>query len=179
MIRKNENISEIEGAEYGVDSRYTSKKARLSDGKTLMEARLKRMKNLPSDQIIKARLLQLKLKMEEFIKEPIYLEQRHFTMFLKSYIDTVYSKRINFAKDIDITPILLSKILNNHREPKEEFMLRLMVHSEKTYKNICQFHEKTWHQVYFQEKLCELMANQNKWRPEVERHVNSHNLIKT
>jgi len=54
---------EIDGAEFGVDSRYSSKKERLADGKALMEARLKRMKNLSEDQIIKAKLLQLKFRM--------------------------------------------------------------------------------------------------------------------
>ena len=48
---KNGN-KEIEGAEFGVDSRYSSKKERLTDGKALMEARLKRMKNLSKDEII-------------------------------------------------------------------------------------------------------------------------------
>ena len=52
---------ELEGAEYGVDSRYTSKKDREADGKSLMEARLKRMKNLSEDQITRAKLMQLKL----------------------------------------------------------------------------------------------------------------------
>lgn len=177
MIKKKNKFKAIEGAEFGVDSRYTSKKKQLDDGKALMEARLHRMKGLSSEKIIKAKLLQLKLKMEEFIKEPVFQEENHFTKFLVSYIDTIYSKRIDFAKDIDIDDNLLSKIVNNHRKPKEDFLLRLMIHSEKTYNNICHFHNQTWYQVYLQEKLSELMANQDQWRPEVERHVNIKNQI--
>lgn len=177
MIKEKHKFKEIEGAEFGVDSRYTSKKEQLDDGKALMEARLHRMKNLSSDKIIKAKLLQLKLKMEEFVKEPIYQQENHFTKFLASYIDTIYSRRIDFAKDIDIDANLLSKIVNNHRKPKEDFLLRLMVHSEKTYHNICHFHKKIWYQVYLQEKLSALMANQDQWRPQVERHVNIKNLV--
>lgn len=173
--RKNK---ELEGAEYGVDSRYTSKKDRESDGKALMEARLKRMKNLSEDQIARAKLLQLKLKMEEYISKPVYQDCNFFTEFLTTYIDTIYSKRSNFAKDIDITPILLSKVLNKHREPRDEFMMRLMIHSEKTYKNVCEFHKKTWYQVYFHEKICNTMSSQDKWRPKVEKHVNVSKLIK-
>ncbi|MFY0607662.1 MAG: hypothetical protein JXR10_13175 [Cyclobacteriaceae bacterium] len=176
MIKEKNKFKEIEGAEFGVDSRYTSKKEQLDDGKALMEARLHRMKNLSSDKIIKAKLLQLKFKMEEFVKEPVYQEENHFTKFLTSYIDTIYSKRIDFAKDIDIDANLLSKIVNNHRKPKEDFLLRLMIHSEKTYNNICHFHKRTWYQVYLQEKLSALMANQDQWRPEVERHVKIQNL---
>jgi hypothetical protein len=54
----------IEESAYGLDSRYKSKKERESNAAALMEARLKRMKNLSGDQIIRAKLIQLKLRME-------------------------------------------------------------------------------------------------------------------
>lgn len=177
MTKTKKDFKEIEGAEFGVDSRYTSKKKQLDDGKVLMEARLQRMKNLSDDEIIKARLIQLKLKMEEFIKEPIHQKEGHFTKFLTSYIDTIYSKRIDFAKDINIDDNLLSKIVNNHRKPQDDFLMRLMIHSEKTFSTIGHFHKKTWHQVFYQEKLAELMANQDQWRPEIEKHVSIKNQI--
>jgi hypothetical protein len=60
---------------------------------------------------------------------------------------------------------------NNHREPKDEFIMRLMIHSEKVFANICPFHKKTWYQVYFHEKICTTMSNQEEWRPKVEKHV--------
>jgi len=55
-------------SEFGVDSRYKTKKEREQDSLVLMEARLARMKNLPKEQILRARLLQLKLKMEDYLK---------------------------------------------------------------------------------------------------------------
>lgn len=174
MIKK--ESPEIEHAEYGVDSRYTSKKERQADSQALMEARLDRMKNLSKDQIIRAKLLQLKLKMEEYIQKPVYTNHNFFTEFLTSYIDIVYTKRNNFASDVDITPVRLSQVLNNHREPKDEFMLRLMIHSEKIYEKICQFHKKTWYQVYYHEKICATMSKQDEWRPQVEKHVKIKNL---
>ena len=93
------------------------------------------------------------------------------------YIDTAYSKRSNFASDIDITPVRLSQVLNSHREPKDEFMRRLMIHSEKTYQNICQFQKKTWYQVYYHEKICDTISSQDEWRSEVEKHVKVKNLV--
>jgi len=177
MIKKKISKIEIEGAEYGVDSRYSSKKERQADSKALMEARLQRMKNVSEDQIVKAKLLQLKLKMEEYIKKPVYENRNFFTDFLASYIDTIYNRRAKFAEDINVTPVRLSQVLNNHREPKEEFMLRLMIHSEKTYKNVCHFHKKTWYQVYYHEKICDTMSSQDKWRPSEEKHVNISKLI--
>ena len=56
-------------AEYGVDSRYKSQEERDIASKALMEGRLERMKNLPKEEIIKARLMQLRLKIERFLKE--------------------------------------------------------------------------------------------------------------
>ena len=50
--------------EFGVDSRYKNQTERLSAGKELLEVRLDRINQLPKDQIIKARLLQLKLQTE-------------------------------------------------------------------------------------------------------------------
>jgi hypothetical protein len=178
MIKKKKSFKEEEGAEYGVDSRYFSKKERQADSKALMEYRLQRMENVSVDQIIRARLLQLKLRMEEYIQKPVYENHNYFTDFLSSYIDTVYSKRSNFAKDIDITPVRLSQVLNNHREPKNEFILRLMIHSEKTYENVCQFHKMIWYQVYYHEKICDTMSSQEEWRPNVEKHVNIKKLTK-
>jgi len=158
--------------EFGVDSRYKSKKEKLSDGQRLIEERLKRLKDLPKGQIVKARLIQLKLKMEEYLRQPVYLKNNFFTDFLSEYIDLLYEKRVLFANDISITPVSLSQILNNHRAPKEEFMLRLMLHSELTFKNICKFEKSTWYQVYYHEKICDTIANQNEWSPLEKKHVN-------
>jgi hypothetical protein len=168
MSKDKKNIMDME---YGIDSRYKSNKERESDATTLMEARLRRMKNLSKNQITKAKLMQLKLKMEEYIKNPVYDKHNYFSDFLKLYIDSIYSKRSTFAEDIDIAPVSLSQVINNHREPKEEFIMKLMIHSEKVYKNVCEFQKKTWYQVYFHEKICDTMSNQAQWRPEIEKHV--------
>ena len=170
MKRVNKVKSEIK-IEYGVDSRYSNKKERLSDGKKLLEERLKRINKLSTNQIVKAKLLQLKLQMDDYLKYPNYEEHNFFTSFLTNYIDTIYDKRIMFAKDINITPVSLSQVLNSHREPKEEFMYRLMLHSELTFKSICKFQKQTWYQVYYHEKICDTMANQKEWKPEEKKHV--------
>lgn len=59
-------------SEYGIDSRYESKAEQKSEAALLMESRLARMKNLSKDQILHAKLMQLKLKMEDYIKQPVY-----------------------------------------------------------------------------------------------------------
>jgi hypothetical protein len=167
---KNKN-DEIQDVEYGVDSRYTSRRARKLDGRALMEARLERMKDVSEEDVKRAKLIQLKLQMEDYLNDPVCSEENYFTDFLVAYIDTMYSKRSNFASDIDITPVRLSQVLNNHREPHEDFMLRLMVHSEKAYQGVCDFPQKTWYQVYYQEKICDTLLNEDEWKPKASKHV--------
>ena len=164
--------------EYGIDSRYKSDLESVSEATALMEARLRRMKMLPNDQITKAKLLQLKLKMEEFINHPVYDNHNHFSNFLKFYIDSIYSKRSIFAKDINVDPVSLSQVINNHREPKDEFILKLMIHSEKVYKDVCSFNKKIWYQIYFNNKICEIMAKQEEWQPDIEKQVRISELTK-
>ncbi len=115
--------------EFGVDSRYESIDKKTSDGKRLLEARLERLNDLSRSQIIRARLLQLKLRMQEYLVQPVYEDGNFFTSFLSKYVDAIYYKRRKLAEDIDVSPVNLSQVLNNHREPTEEFMFRLMLHS--------------------------------------------------
>ena len=141
-----------------------------------MEARKQRMANISPDQIVKAKLLQLKYRMEAFLKELVNEKYDFFIEFLKSYIDTIYTKRVHFAKDINVSPVLLSQVLNKHKTPTDEFILKLMIHSEKTYENVGEFQKETWYQVYFHEKICDTMATQDEWRPEVEKQVKMDHL---
>ena len=166
-----ENKNLMMDVEYGIDSRYKSDLESVSEATILMEARLRRMKMLSKDQITKAKLLQLKLKMEEFLNHPVYDNNNHFSNFLKFYIDSIYSKRSTFANDINVDPVSLSQVINNHREPKDEFILKLMIHSERAYKDVCSFNKKIWYQIYFNNKICEIMAKQEQWQPEIEKQV--------
>jgi plasmid maintenance system antidote protein VapI len=163
--------------EYGVDSRYRNKEERGGDSVALMEARLERMKNVSKEQIVRAKLVQLKLRMENYLKDPSYDNNKHFTNFLEMYIDAIYSQRNKFAEDINVTPVFLSQIINNHREPKQDFILKLMVHSEMAFQNVCDFHKKTWYQVYFQEKISDTMSSQAEWRPRIEKQVKVSELM--
>ena len=157
--------------EFGVDSRYTSSKEKKQDAVALMQARLDRMKHVPREQVVRAKLLQLKWQMENYLKEPVYDNQNHFARFLETYVDALYAKRREFAHDINVTPVFLSKVINNHREPKEEFILKLMIHSEKVFEHVGEFHKKTWYQIYFHEKLCDTMSSQDTWRPNIEKQI--------
>ncbi|MCB0647549.1 MAG: hypothetical protein KDC49_12860 [Saprospiraceae bacterium] len=170
-MNKNQSKKDQKDAEFGLDSRYTSKNEYAAEASALMEARLNRMKNLTKDQIIRAKLMQLKLQMEEYIRQPIHDHQNQFSRFLKTYIDAIYTTRNGFAQDINITPVRLSQLLNNHRTPQDEFFMKLMIHSEMVYQKVCDFKKTTWYQVYFHEKISDTILNQDKWRPKLEKDV--------
>lgn len=175
-MKNKENII-TNNSEFGIDSRYKTKKEKEKDSIALMQARLERMKSLPEDQILRAKLIQLKLKMENYLKNSVHDNQKYFAQFLKFYVDTIYSKRNEFAEDINVTANFLSKIINSHREPNEEFILKLMVHSEKIFEKVGEFNKETWYQVYFHEKLCDTMSSQEKWRPDIEKQIKIKELI--
>jgi len=175
-MSKKQDIIEVD-PEFGVYSKYKSTKEKKQDAVALMQERLARMKHLPREQVIRAKLLQLKLQMEKYLKDPFFNNQKHFTHFVETYVDAIYSKRNDFANDINVTPVFLSKVINSHIEPTEEFILKLMIHSEKNFKKLGEFHNKIWYQIYFHEKLCKTMSNQNNWRPKIEKQVKHSEMI--
>lgn len=175
MNMNKQNIEEW--AEFGVDSRYKSREEQKADSIALMEARLERMKNLPKEQIIRARLMQLKIKIERFLREPVSDNVNHFTAFVAAYIDVLYAKRSEFADDINVTPVYLSQVINNHREPNEEFILKLMIHSEKAFKDVSEFPKKMWYEVYLHQKISNTLFNQEQWRPEIEKQVRFRKIL--
>lgn len=171
MKLKNKIQNTSEELEWGVDSRFNSSIEKKQDSIALMEARLIRMKNLSKEQITRAKLLQLKLRIEDYLKGTIPNESNNFARFLETYIDIIYSKRIDFAKDINISANYLSKVINSHREPKEEFILKLMIHSEKVFEKIGEFEKETWYQIFYHEKIHDTMAAQENWRPNIEKQI--------
>lgn len=171
MTMTKKNTIEHNRAEYGVDSRYLSKKEQESDSLVLMQARLDRMRNVSQKDIVRAKLLQLKLKMERHLEDSTVDNRNSFTEFLKTYIDTIYSKRIQFAEDMNVRPVLLSQIINNHRDPHDEFIQKLMIHSEKAFNSVCEFPVKIWYQIYYDEKIGVAMSNESEWRPNLEKNI--------
>lgn len=53
-----------------------------------------------------------------------------------------------------------------------------MIHSERVYKEVCSFDIKIWYQIYFNNKICEIMAKQEQWQLEIEKQVRISQLTK-
>lgn len=166
--KKDDNQSD---PEFGLDSRYSSKEEEKKEAVALMHARLERMKNVPETEILKAKLMQLKFKIENYLSSTVFENEHNFTGFLENYIDILYPKKTDFAADMNITANYLSKVINRHREPNDMFIMRLMIHSEKVYKQVCSFKKECWYQIYFKDKLSETMTKEDKWAPELEKEI--------
>lgn len=171
-MNKRKEDKAIDLQDYPLDSRYRSDKERLREGEALMEARLEQLKKVPEDQILKARLLQLKYQMEDYLSGEGQGEGKSFLFFLVTYIDALYSRRSSFAEDMNISPVALSHVLNGHRDPKLEFLQRLMIHSDLVYRNISSFKNTTWFQVYYQGKIQDAFSKISRWSTVEAMHVN-------
>ena len=163
MRSKKENTD----PEFGLDSRYNSKEEAKKESLALLQARLERMKSVSEADIIKAKLMQLKFKMEDYLKNTDLKSVQSFNLYLKTYIDILYPKRIDFAADLNITANYLSKIINKHNAANDLFILKLMIHSGKVYEAVCPFKVEIWYEIYYRERILETMKKQDEWGPEL------------
>ncbi|MDT0650789.1 hypothetical protein [Autumnicola edwardsiae] len=172
MSKKGFN-NEIEEYKELIDSRLTSEKEKEQERNALIAARQKRFRERPESEKLVGNLLQIKYQIENYLNNPAYSNKNSFPKFLSMYVDTLYKKRKDFASDLDINPIILSQIINNHRDPKEEFLIRLIVHSQAVFKSFGHFDRDLWPKLYYQDKMCEFLTTSEKRRKIEERHVNN------
>lgn len=170
MIKNREN-RDLEDFKYLIDSRNLTDKDKREGKDAILKAREARFRERSDYEIKTAKLMQLKFQMEEYLNKPKYSFKPYFTKFLRMYIDTLYEKRKNFASDISVTPIALSHILNKHREPKDLFLYRLFLHSQDSFKNLCDFDKELWPKVYYQDKVGNFMTSSQKWKKSEEKFV--------
>lgn len=105
-------------------------------------------------QKMHSKLLQLKIQLEDYIKSNQYKESLNFGYFLNEYVSRQGKKGKEFASEVDVTPAVLSQYMNNHRKPKDEFIIRLEIHSSGMIPAI------NWFKVIQKDKEHEIMTNQ-------------------
>lgn len=170
MIRKRRN-KDLEDFKYLIDSRNLTNKEKRAERDAILKAREARFRERSDNEIKTAKLMQLKYQMEKYLNKPKCSLGPFFPKFLINYIDTLYDKRKKFASDISVTPVSLSHILNEHREPKDVFLHRLILHSQVSFKDRCEFDKELWPKVYYQDKVCRIMASSEKWEISEEKYV--------
>jgi len=109
-----------------------TKKQQTEAGLKLAKARQNSLEAMSEADILKARLLQLKFQLEDYLKASNYDREKNFGFFLKKYLAITNKKRNEFAAEINIHETLLSQLVNNHREPGENIFIRLELHSNNT-----------------------------------------------
>ncbi|RYM30853.1 hypothetical protein ERX46_17375 [Brumimicrobium glaciale] len=169
---------ELDDFKYLIDSRNLSSKEKLSEREAIMHARELRFKDRKEKDITIAKLLQIKYQMDEYLENPLCNNQPYFPKFLESYVDSLYDKRKNFAIDIDIEPTTLSHIINGHRQPKDSFIYRLIVHSEAVFENISNFDKDLWPKIFYQDKVCEFLSSSEEWKKTESKHVRNKEFLK-
>lgn len=129
--------------------------------------RRQQFENRTSAQRMYANILQLKFQLEDYIGSNQYKESLRFGYFLNEYVSRQDKKDKEFAAEVDVTPAVLSQYINNHRKPKDEFVIRLELHSNGIIPAI------SWFKLIQKDKEHEIMTNQD-LRREESKHVKNH-----
>ena len=104
-------------------------KQRQGADKQLAEHRAKRRAGMTTEEKLLSKLMQLKFRLEDYIKGDQYNPEFTFGYFLEQYLQLSNKKKKEFAADIQIHETLLSQIIKNRREANNSFIIRLELHS--------------------------------------------------
>ncbi|MFV7234570.1 hypothetical protein [Flavobacterium sp. ZB4R12] len=130
----------------------------------LQLARKKAKEQLNENQILYARVKQLRFLMEDYAKSNSYNQDFSFAYFLRKYIRLNYKINKNFAKDIQLPETELSSILNKGRTPSKKTIVRLELHSNNTIPAI------SWYKLLEKQKEHELQTDKE-IREKESKHV--------
>lgn len=137
---------------YVFPAQLTVKQKKESDF-ALAEALKQRRRAMSNEDKVKARLLQLRFQIEDYIGDSEFDKARTFSYYLKLYIEMLGMKQSQLAQEIDIKPAVLSQYINKHRTPPENVMVRLELHSHNF------IPAAAWYQLVEKEKVHALSAN--------------------
>jgi len=119
--KKPEKYSPEELAESFVFPSEQTKAGQEADARILKKLREEKANQMPKERRLLFQIMQLKFQMEDYIKKADYDTKLTFGHFLKEYIEILYPKRKDFARDLDIEPAELSQIINRHRKPRSSY----------------------------------------------------------
>lgn len=129
----------------------------------IASARAKLKDHTAKDHRLRFKLLQLKYQMEDYINGP-FDDQHTFGFFLKSYVEILNIRRYQFAEEISIDETYLSQLINRHRAPSAEIMIRLELHSRNLINAL------TWYKLLEKEKENEIDTDKS-IREKEKKHV--------
>lgn len=120
----------------------------------LKEARKRTQEQMAEKERLVMKIMQFKFQIDDYLKDKNFNAERTFGHFLKEYVSILNKKRKDFAKEIDIDETELSQLINRHRLPNENIMVRLEIHSNNSIPAV------TWYKLLEKEK--EFLIRTNK-----------------
>jgi plasmid maintenance system antidote protein VapI len=105
------------------------------------------------EEHLKSRMLSLKYLIKNYLNSNQYDSEKGFAFFLKEYIQRQNKKNSEFAKEISISAVELSQLVNSHRDPNLKIIVRLAAHSNQNFPAIM------WFNLYSKDKTVELLEN--------------------
>lgn len=141
----------------------------------LAEARKKSRERSNPNHVLLAKLLQLKYQIEDYSRSTDFDNNLHFGSFLKEYVRSLNKKNKDLASDLDVDETYFSQIINKHRKPNDELIIRLEIHCNKIIPAI------TWYKLIEKEKEYELITDtfmRKHEKKHVKNSLNFQSLIK-
>jgi plasmid maintenance system antidote protein VapI len=129
--------------------------------------RQQRLAEQSEQEKLYGQLLQLKIQIEDYIKQDAFDPKKDFAYFLKAYIELLHKKKIEVASELDIHKTKLSQLLSGHREPSEDIFIRLEFHSNQF------ISARNWFRLSVKQQEYTIMTNSS-LRNKEKKHVKGH-----
>lgn len=134
--------------------------------KQLKAARAKVQSEMTAEDKLTSDILQLRFRLEDYLNNEKFDPRLKFSHFLKAYVQLLNKKRKVFAREINIDETELSQLINDHRHPSENIIIRLELHSNKVIPAIA------WYKLIEREKEHYIITNKT-IRKQEEKHVSN------
>jgi hypothetical protein len=132
----------------------------------LKVARAKVQSEMTATDKLMSDILQLRFRLEDYLRSEEFNPKMKFSYFLKEYVQLLNKRRKVFAKEININETELSQLLNDHRAPSENIIIRLELHSNKAIPAIA------WYKLVEREKEHYIVTNKE-MREREEKNVSN------
>ncbi|MBS1737946.1 MAG: hypothetical protein JSS98_15285 [Bacteroidetes bacterium] len=134
--------------------------------KQLKAARAKVQSEMTAEDKLTSDILQLRFQLEDYLNNEKFDPRLKFSYFLKAYVQLLNKKRKVFAREINIDETELSQLINDHRHPSENIIIRLELHSNNAIPAIA------WYKLIEREKEHYIITNKT-IRKQEEKHVSN------
>jgi plasmid maintenance system antidote protein VapI len=135
-----------------ITEKLTAKQKKEADLQ-LKGAREKVQSEMTAKDRLTLKIMQFKFRIEDYLSSENFNPKLTFSFFLKEYVNLLNKKRKNFAQEIDIDETELSQLINRHRLPNENIIIRLEIHSNNSIPAI------VWYKLIEREKEHSIRTN--------------------